>query len=274
MNKIYTYTDYRKFVKDYYLSKKKSIRRFSYRSFSEKAGFSSPNFIKLVIDGKKNLGKESVSKLCKAMELRKKEAEYFSYLVFFNQAKTTIEKNYYFGLLASIRTPKNVQTLDFRQYEFFNNWYNTVVREIIKGKKVDSVDPSAVARMILPNITPGQVKKSIKLLKELDLIKIENGTYIQSSPLIQTEPELQSLAVRNYHKKMIVLSGSAVEDIPRDKRNISCITGKISEKGYERIKKRIAEFREELMQILSEDDNVDQVYQINFQVFPLTKKGI
>ena len=53
MNKIYTYTDYRKFVKDYYLSKKKSIRRFSYRSFSEKAGFSSPNFIKLVIDGKK-----------------------------------------------------------------------------------------------------------------------------------------------------------------------------------------------------------------------------
>ncbi len=82
MDPIYTYIDYRKFLKDFYHFKKSGIRRFSYRSFSEKAGFSSPNFIKLVIDGRKNLGKESIPKLCKAMEPNKKQTEYFSYLVF------------------------------------------------------------------------------------------------------------------------------------------------------------------------------------------------
>ena len=140
MNTIYKYIDYRKFIKDFYLFKKSSVRKFSYRSFSEKASFSSPNFIKLVIDGKKNIRKESILKLCKAMELKKKETEFFSYLVFFNQAKNAIDKNYYFGLLSSIRTPKSVQKLDFKHCEFFNNWYNTVVREIINEKKVDTID--------------------------------------------------------------------------------------------------------------------------------------
>lgn len=274
MDTIYTYIDYRKFLRDYYNSKKSGIRRFSYRSFSEKAGFTSPNFIKLVIDGKKNLGKESVPKICSAMELKKNEIEYFSYLVFFNQAKTAIDKNYYFGLLSSLRTPKNVQKLDFKQCEYFNNWYNTIVRELISGKKVTGVDYTTIAQLIQPEILPSQVKKSIALLKELSLVTIENDTFVQSSPLLETEWEIQSLAIRNYHKKMIELAANSVEDIPVDKRNISGITGKVSQKGYAKVKNRIAEFREELMQILSEDEEVDQVYQINFQIFPVSKKGL
>lgn len=274
MDTIYTYIDYRKFLKDYYFLKKGSIRKFSYRSFSEKAGFSSPNFIKLVIDGKKNLGKESIPKLCKAMELKKKETEYFSYLVFFNQAKTAIDKNYYFGLLSSIRTPKNVQKLDFKNCEYFNNWYTAIVRELISGKDVTSIDYTTIAQMVQPEILPSQVKKSIELLKELKLVTIKNGTYVQSSPLLETEWEIQSLAIRNYHKKMIELAGNSVEDIPIDKRNISGITSKISKKGYAKIKNRVAEFREELMQIISEDEEVDRVYQINFQIFPVSKKGL
>lgn len=274
MDPIYTYIDYRKFIKNYYLLKKSSIRKFSFRSFSEKAGFSSPNFIKLVTDGKKNLGKESISKLCKAMDLKKKETEYFSYLVFFNQAKTAIDKNYYFGLLSSIRTPKNVRKLDFKQYEYFNKWYNTIVREMISGKEVASVDHAAIAQAIQPEILPSQVKKSIALLKELKLVTIKKGIYVQSSPLLETEWEIQSLAIRNYHKKMIELAGNSVEDIPVDKRNVSAITSKVSDKGYAKIKNRVAEFREELMQIISEDEDVDLVYQINFQIFPVSKKGL
>jgi uncharacterized protein (TIGR02147 family) len=226
------------------------------------------------MDGKKSLGVKSIPKLCTAMELNKTESEYFSYLVFFNQAKTSIDKNYYFGLLSTLRTPKNVQKLDFRQCEYFNNWYNTVVREIVKGKKADGIDFAAIAREVWPAILPRQAKKSVELLVESGLITLENGIYRQSSALLETEWEIQSLAIRNYHKKIIDLAGKSVEEIPVDRRNISAITGKVSDKGYERIKKRVAEFREELMQIISEDQDVDQVYQINFQIFPVSKKGL
>ncbi len=98
-------------------------------------------------------------------------------------------------------------------------------------------------------------------------------TTFSSSRLLETEWEIQSLAIRNYHKKMIELAGKSVEEIPVDKRNISGITSKVSQQGYVKITNRIAEFREELMQMIYEDEDVDQVYQINFQIFPVSKKG-
>ena len=59
-SEIFRYADYRSFLRDYFVSQKKAIPGFSYRLFAQKAGFASPAFFKLVVDGKKNLSKESV----------------------------------------------------------------------------------------------------------------------------------------------------------------------------------------------------------------------
>ncbi len=55
MRSIFTYTDYRAFLHDAYTHAKATNPAFSYRYFAKKAGFSSPNFLKLVIDGVYNL---------------------------------------------------------------------------------------------------------------------------------------------------------------------------------------------------------------------------
>ena len=87
MKSIFYYTDYRAFLADYYLAKKKAQGSFSYRIFSRRAGFKSPVFIKLVIDGKANLSQQSALQLGKAMNLDDQELDYFSALVEFNQAR-------------------------------------------------------------------------------------------------------------------------------------------------------------------------------------------
>ena len=70
---VFDYLDHHKFLKDYFEEKKAHCPFFSYKYFAQKAGFSSPNFLKLVIDGKRNLTKDSVFKFCKAMGLNKKD---------------------------------------------------------------------------------------------------------------------------------------------------------------------------------------------------------
>jgi uncharacterized protein (TIGR02147 family) len=59
--------------------------------------------------------------------------------------------------------------------------------------------------------------------------------------------------------------------VPPEKREISSITMKISGAGFIRIKRRIQDFKDELMQIIKEDENTDRVYQANFTLFPLSK---
>ena len=52
---IYNFSDYRDFLKDRYRQLKEADPVFSFRHFSKQAGFGSPNYLKLVMDGKRNL---------------------------------------------------------------------------------------------------------------------------------------------------------------------------------------------------------------------------
>src|SRR3989339_683961 len=45
MKPIYHYSDYRKYLRDYYEDQKKTIPAFSHRMLARRAGFSAPNFI-------------------------------------------------------------------------------------------------------------------------------------------------------------------------------------------------------------------------------------
>jgi uncharacterized protein (TIGR02147 family) len=69
MINVFAYTDYRKFLSDYYNEQKKLSPAFSYKNFSNKAGFPNKGFIYNVICGRKNLAKSSVVRVCKAMAM-------------------------------------------------------------------------------------------------------------------------------------------------------------------------------------------------------------
>lgn len=274
MVNIFEFLDYREYLKAYYDYHKKNDSQFSHRVMSRKMGFTSPNFLKMVIDKERNIGRTSVQKIITGLELKKKEAEYFSYLVYFVKAKTRVEKNYYYGLISSLRAQKVISTIQKDQFRYYSNWYNIVLRELINNKPVD-IDYASLAKKIIPPILPKQVKKSIQLLEELKLIKRTNeGRFVQSSPLINTGNEAGSLLLKNFHDRMIELARLSLEQFPSEKREISSCTVKISQKGFKRLKTRLQEFREEILQIVKEDADVDRVAQVNFQLFPLTKEEL
>jgi hypothetical protein len=99
---VFDFIDYRKFLAEYYRSKKETSRYFSYRYFSQKLGFNSPSFLKAVIEGKRNLTRPMLERFCKAMNFGMEETLYFKNLVFFNQAKTSAEKQEYYLSIKSM----------------------------------------------------------------------------------------------------------------------------------------------------------------------------
>ena len=55
---VFSYVDYRRYLADYYAHAKKCHYGFSFRVFSKRAEISSSNYLRLVIDGKRNLTSE------------------------------------------------------------------------------------------------------------------------------------------------------------------------------------------------------------------------
>jgi uncharacterized protein (TIGR02147 family) len=270
---IFEYIDFRKYLNDYYLFHKKHSNFFSYRYFSQKAGFSSHNVLKFVILGSRNISQSSIDKFAKALNLSEKESAYFRLIVLFGQTKNEAEKNLLFKEIFSYRKVSEAKKVDKLNYRMYSDWHTVAIREII-GLKDFKEDHALIARTLSPSVRPHQVKNSIKLLLDLGLIRRDpDGKLVQSDPIIKTETEVASLSISNYTGAMIEHAASALHDVDPSRREISAMTVAISKNMVQMIKQKIQGFKDELLSDIVHDTTPsEEVYQINFQLFPLLKK--
>jgi uncharacterized protein (TIGR02147 family) len=267
---IFEFMDYREFLQYLFEEKKKIHDFYSYRLFSRKAGFKSPNFLKLVIDNERNLTKESVFKFAKAFDLNKKETDYFENLVFLNQSKTLEDKNRYLTRLMKHRVKKDVHTLESSQYEYYSNWYLPIVHEMITAHDFHD-DFKKLGSMIIPAVTAQDVEKSIALLLKLDLVEKDiDGRYTKTYASLTTGPQVRSVAVANYHKAMIQLASESIERFPSEKRDITSVTLSVSEETCDIIKHKLQALRKELLALAESESAPRKVIQVNLQLFPLS----
>ncbi len=269
---IFEYDNYRTYLRDVYQYQKKLTGRFSYRYFALKGGFRSPNFLKLVIEGKRNLSQDSIQRFVQALRLKKDEAEFFRTLVHFNQAKTLDEKNFCAEQLMRFKPFRKGKPLRKDQFDYYSKWYHVPIREmtVLKGF---SEDPAWIAKVLRPQIAPLQARKAIELLINLDLLRRDaTGRLCQTDSLITTGDEVTSASVGQYHREMIRKGEEAIDRFPASRRDISSVTVALSEKGFKEIKQAIQRFRKELLAMADRDEDPEAVYQINVQLFPLTKR--
>jgi uncharacterized protein (TIGR02147 family) len=270
MNSLFEYMNFRDYLRDYYAEKKKQHSFYSFRLFAQKAGFASPNFLKLVIDGKRNVSKSSVFRFSKALGHSKKEADYFENLVFFNQSASLEEKNTYLTNLMKFRKNTDPKKIEQSEYAYYSAWHVPVIRELVAALDFND-DFKKLGRAVVPAISAMEAEKSVNLLLELGYIrKKTSGKYEQSSVLLTTGPQVRSLAVANYHKAMMERAAESIERFPASKRDISCLTLGVTEKTFSAMVARIAELRREFLELAETEKTYDKIVQVNFQIFPLS----
>jgi uncharacterized protein (TIGR02147 family) len=267
---IFRYTDYRAYLTACFGERKKSDPKFSHRYLSRRLGLAAPNFIMLVMQGKRSISRSLAFRISREFRHTAREAEYFENMVGFAQAKAVDEKDRSFTRMAALRKTTNVEKIDEDQYKYYSNWYNLVVRELVTSPEFKG-DYNWLARNVRPAITPSQAKRSIELLLKLGLIKKKNNGFVHSSAMISTGPEVTSLAVANFHKNMAEKAAEAVNAVRKEDRDMTACTVSISRKGFDGIKEAVAECRKKVLSIAEADEPVDRVYQVNFQVFPVSK---
>jgi uncharacterized protein (TIGR02147 family) len=272
MINLYNFIDYRQYLSALYDSYKKNDSTFSYRSMSRLAGSSSPNVLQLIRDRKLNISTKSLNILAKSLKLNKKEEEYLETIVSFDHAKTHDEKDKFFRRILQIRGYNSSTQLQKEQYNLFSHWYIPVIRELITCKDYPD-DPQWIVERIIPSVTVSQVRKGISLLESLKLITTQGPgkPWIQSSRTISTPSEVLSVAVVKYHLSTIELGKEAIARFGPAQRDIRSVTIGLSKENIPEIKKRIEDFWSELLAYAEKQKDVENVIQVNIQMFPLSK---
>ena len=266
---VFEYTDYRKYLQDLFTFKKAENKRFTYRVFSQLAGYTSPSILKEVIDGKKGIPPKSFRRFITPFKLSRKEEKFLEKLVAFNQAKTDEAKSRHFReIVKSLREPRT-KDIAPAQYEFYNTWYNAVLREIIALKDFQN-DPAWIARKISPRISPQQVKGALSLLLKLGLIKKhKQGRFVQDVPKLTVDPDITIQGVRELARRSIELEWEAIERFTPENREISGLTMHMSRSCYTDVKQMARKFKREVLDYVSRHpESSDVVCQLNLGLFP------
>jgi uncharacterized protein (TIGR02147 family) len=270
MPDVFEYLDYRKLLKDLYEDRKKEHSYFSYRYIAQKVGFASAGFFANIIQGKRNISSEFIFKFAEVFKMKKKETEYFELLVNYNQAKNHTQRKYYFEKILSVKQSK-IAVTEAQHYEFYSTWYYTAVREIVDLYPVKD-NYEEVARLVNPPIKSAEAEKALRFLENIGFIaKGLDGCYKQTERFITTGFEAKAVAISNFLLSTADLAKMAVERLPRDTRSMSTLTFGVSEEGYKAIEDRLKDFRREVLEIVRADKDPDQVYHINFHVFPMSR---
>ena len=266
---VFAYLDYRLFLRDCYTDLKTRQTGFSYRWFSRQAGMSSPNFLKLVIEGQRNLTSKSAEKFAIALGLNSNETSFFRDLVGFNQADTAAEKNRHFDRIGGYRRHRAVRAVERDQFEYLSRWWYPAIRELVACSSFRE-DDEWIAKSLVPAITAAQARQALEVLLKLGFLeRAEDGSLRQGEPLLSTGPEVRSLAVGNFHRQMMERASESIELVDREMRDISGVTVALSAEAFDMFKQKIVALRQELLELSAAETNPTRVVQVNFQAFPL-----
>lgn len=272
---IFGYTDYRSYLKDYYLFKKGRTHGFSYRMFSKQAGFKSPNFLKLVIDGKRNLTSESGLLVSKAIGFDEKRSLYFKKLIDLEKCTDDSKKA---ELLVNLKKmiPSDFQKLDLDLLDYLDSWLKPVLREMVEAGDFKA-DPYWLSRKLTGRINLKDLVSTVDYLVEKGFVISKDREHFQvKEKMILSSDEIKSLAIRRFHRIILNQAQEMLEDLPMEQREYGALTFSLSEDCFEELKDKLKGFRHEIHEwaVKSQTDKEakKRIVQLNFQMYPQTVK--
>lgn len=266
---IYAHRDYREYLRAYYQHRKRG-RAFSYRVFSRRAGLKSPNYLKLVIDGERNLSASMAGRFARACELDAPGVRYFEALVAFNQARTIDARNRAYTKLKRLRRFHHIHPLAKPLELYHSKWYYPAIRELVLARDFRR-DPAWIAARLSPPVTPEEAEEALSTLLAAGLLcETQDGRLEPSEVSVSTGPEVHSMYMASFHCAMMDHAKGSIDRTPRHQRDISSLTLCLAPGGIERVKLAVQRFRRELLELSELEDDPRQVVQMNFQLFPLS----
>jgi uncharacterized protein (TIGR02147 family) len=228
------------------------------------------SYINDVLKGKR-VSATFIERFIRVLNLSRDEARYFRALVHYNQSATPHERELYFDrLIAMNKSPRKI--LDEHSMEYYRHWYNSCIRALLEF--FDFTDNyEALSRKMLLQVSDGQVRETIELLKKLGMIKPDKKGFLRPTDTAIASPDfMRDEIIRNYQLQCLTTSIALLSKAGNDPHLISTNTFGISEKGYKRIQKIVEQFRSQIRSAIHKDtDPVEKVYLMNIAISPLSK---
>ena len=273
------YMDYRLFLADFYRAKKAltrmSIRPYSYAIFSAAADIKSPNYLKMIIEGKRNLSMDMVSKFAKACAFNKAHTDEFRLLVVFNQSEDPADRNYALKQLSEYRVDQKLKQgeLDRKVFEKVPNWIGWIIYALVDQEGV-TFETSQLKDLLRGKASESEINEALEnLIRTGELVRDPETQKIAKGKPTEAPEEIPSALVRKLQMQLMYLGLESLYQDNATEREFGSLTLSLTEKEFEDIKFKLRQMRKSLHKenaISRMSSKGERVYQLNLQLFPVS----
>lgn len=239
-------------LREIYYSIKKRNSRFSQRAFAKKLQLS-PGRLSEYLTGKRLMSRRTLERVIALLNL---PAE---------QANELLELHD----LATNQSIVSPNLLSLEEFEHLQDWQYFPILALLETKDFQSSISWIAERL---GISEKLAHESVDRLLKLGFISKRKGRFVLTFKKISTPNDIPSKPLRDSHKQTLEHLIQSLDQVPPELREVSSITMAIATEKIPEAKKLIRKFKRSMERLLETGER-NEVYNLNIQLFPVTKMG-
>ncbi len=274
------YMIYRKFLSDWYQYRRslsrKDIHPYNYAMFSAAADIKSPNYLKMIIEGRRNLSEEMVIKFSKALGFSKEQYNEFHLLVLFDQATDPATRNFHLKELSDFRVQSQLRKgqIDKKVWDKMPNWVTWILYAMLDLGGIN-FNPQQIRGLLRGKASESEIEEALQSLIDSGEAVVDESTGSLKKGKIFVGPpdEVPVALVRKLQSQLMYLGLESLFQDPPTEREFGSLTLSLTKEEFEEIRFKLRQLRKQL----NKDNSIkrmtsrgERVYQLNLQLFPLS----
>lgn len=282
MPQVSEYMNYRQYLADWFAARreqtKSDIRPYGYPMFSAAADIKSPNYLKMIIDGRRNLSEDMIGKFGKALGLHKEQTEELRYMVRSSQAADPAERNEALRKLSEMRVERKLKTgeIDRKTWEKVPNWVAWVLYAMVDQEGA-SFDMASLKALLRGKASENDITEALNgLLASGELTRDEKtGEIVRSRHLIENADDVPVALIRKLQSQLMLLGLESLYQDSATEREFGTLTMSMTKAEFDEVKFKLRQMRKAIHKdnaIARTKEKGERVYQLNIQLFPVTNR--
>ena len=203
--------------------------------------------------------------------MNSKEIAYYHKLIQFNQAKDPTEKEHFLSEMMSQLGRSMGENMSVKSYQVLEEWHGLAIKELARLPGFDP-NPHMISARLKGLLSPHEAKRATKLLLDAGMLKVlDDGAVVGSDHTFRSSDEINSIAIRRYHKSCLDLAKKVIETEPVQDREFGSVNVLIKPDDVPKLKELIKTFREQVLSLSPTESVKDaKVTQVNIQMFQVS----
>ncbi len=163
------------------------------------------------------------------------------------------------------------RALDIDTFHLVSDWHYFALLSLAETPDFQS-DPGWIAKRL--GITVPKAQEALERLARLEMVETDGaGTIRATGVQFQVDPGIATPALKKAQRQNLELAQEALEKTEFAERDFTAITLCFDPKRMGEAKALVKEFRQRFCELMESGDK-KEVYKLNVQLFPLTKRSL